>query len=101
MAFKKKCKVSSFFVKKVLIIIKFNDIIKLKIKKGRRKNKMRKIKKKINWLKIGALLLMISEIIIAFRIGNQVKGDLVLWKIYTACILFIPVNLMIIFSKNK
>lgn len=62
---------------------------------------MRKIKKKINWLKIGALLLMISEIIIVFRIGNQVKGDLVLWKIYTACILFIPVNLMIIFSKNK
>lgn len=62
---------------------------------------MRKIKKKVNWLKIGALLLMISEIIIAFRIGNQVKGDLVLWKIYTACILFIPVNLMIIFSKNK
>lgn len=62
---------------------------------------MRKIKKKVNWLKIGTLLLMISEIIIAFRIGNQVKGDLVLWKIYTACILFIPVNLMIIFSKNK
>lgn len=62
---------------------------------------MRKTKKRINWLKVVALLLMIAEILIAFRIGRLVKGDLILWKIYTACILFIPINVMIIFSKNK
>lgn len=62
---------------------------------------MKKTKKRINWLKVVALILMIIEILIAFRIGRLVKGDLVLWKIYTACILFIPINVMIIFSKNK
>ena len=62
---------------------------------------MKKTKKRINWLKVVALILMIIEILIAFRIGRLVKGDLVLWKIYTACILFIPINVIIIFSKNK
>lgn len=59
------------------------------------------MKKRINWLKIIALILTIIEILIAFKIGKLVKGDLTLWRIYTACILFIPINVMIIFTKRR
>lgn len=62
---------------------------------------MKRVKRKVNWFKVIALILMIIEIAIAFRIGRLVKGDLILWKIYSACLLFIPINVMIIFSKNK
>ena len=58
-------------------------------------------KRRINWIKVIALILMIIEIGIAFKIGRHVKGDLVLWKIYSACLIFIPIDMMIILCKKK
>lgn len=63
---------------------------------------MKKIKRRIYWGKVVALILLILEIAIAIRINNHyVKGDLNLWRIYTGCVLMIPVNVIIIFSKRK
>ena len=63
---------------------------------------MRKAKGKINWIKVLALLLTIIEIVIAITIDkNYIKGDLNTWRIYTICIIMIPVNIMIILSKRS
>lgn len=62
---------------------------------------MKKIKRRINWIKVVALIFMIIEIAIAFKIGRHVKGDLNLWRIYTGCVFFIPIDMMIILCKMK
>ena len=66
------------------------------------KTMLKKVRRNINWLKIIALILMIIEIIVAIRIDkNCIEGNLNLWRLYTGCILFIPVNVMIIFAKRS
>ena len=58
--------------------------------------------KKINWFKIACLILMIVELIIAFGIDkNLVKENITAWRLYIICIMFIPVNVMIIGTKRR
>lgn len=60
------------------------------------------MKKKINYYKIGALILMLVEIGIALFIDrDMVKQDLNAWRLYIACIMFIPINVMIIGTKRR
>ena len=57
--------------------------------------------KKVNYYKIGALILMMVELGIAIFIDKQaVKTDLNTWRLYVACIMFIPVNVMFIGAKQ-
>jgi len=59
------------------------------------------MKKKVNYYKIGALILMMVEIGIALFIDRDlVKSDITTWRLYCACILFIPVNVMFIGAKR-
>lgn len=59
------------------------------------------MKKKVNYYKIGALVLMMVEIWIAFFIDKDlVKSDINAWRLYCACIMFIPINVMIIGAKR-
>ena len=58
--------------------------------------------KKINWFKIACLILMIVELIIAFGIDkNLVKENITAWRLYILCIMFIPINVMIIGIKRR
>ena len=58
--------------------------------------------KKINWFKIACLILMIVELIIAFGIDkNLVKENITAWRLYIICIMFIPINVMIIGTKRR
>ena len=58
--------------------------------------------KKINWFKIACLILMIVELIIAFGIDkNLVKENITAWRLYIICIMFIPVNVIIIGTKRR
>lgn len=60
------------------------------------------MKKKLNWFKIIALILMLIEIGIALFVDRQlVKTDIWAWRLYIACIMFIPINVMYIFTKQK
>lgn len=59
------------------------------------------MKKKVNYYKIGALVLMMVEIWIAFFIDKDlVKSNINVWRLYCACIMFIPINVMIIGAKR-
>ena len=59
------------------------------------------MKKKINYYKIGALILMLVEIGIAIFVDKDVvKQDIIAWRLYVACIMCIPINVMIIGSKR-
>ena len=59
------------------------------------------MKKKLNYYKIGALILMLVEIGIAVWVDKGVaKENLLVWRLYVACIMFIPVNVMFICSKQ-
>ena len=58
--------------------------------------------KKVNWLKVVALILMIVEIVILFAIDkNAIKENINLWRLYVACIMFIPVNIVFIGTKRR
>ena len=60
------------------------------------------MKKKVNYYKIGALMLMLVEIWIAFCIDKDlVKQDLNTWRLYVACIMFIPINVIFIGAKRS
>ena len=57
--------------------------------------------KKVNYYKIGALILMMVELGIAIFINKEaVKADLTAWRFYLACIAFIPVNVAFICTKQ-
>lgn len=59
------------------------------------------MKKKLNYYKIGALILMLVEIGIAlFTDKALVKTSISVWRLYVACIMFIPVNVMFICAKQ-
>ena len=58
--------------------------------------------KKVNWFKVIALILLIVEVIIATVIDkNAIKENLNLWRLYVACVMFIPVNVIFISIKQK
>lgn len=59
------------------------------------------MRKKVNYYKIGALILMMVELGIAIFIDKEaVRADLNTWRLYVACILFIPVNIVFICTKQ-
>ena len=59
------------------------------------------MKKKVNWYKIGALVLMLVELWIAFCIDKtEVKENLNAWRLYVACVMLIPVNVAFICTKQ-
>ena len=60
------------------------------------------MKKRINYYKIGALILMLVEIGIAIWVDKDaVKQDITAWRLYVACIMCIPINVMFICAKRK
>lgn len=60
------------------------------------------MKKKVNYYKIGALVLLLVEIGIAIWVDQGVaKEDLLVWRLYVACIMCIPINVMYICAKRK
>lgn len=60
------------------------------------------MKKKVNYFKIGALILLLVEIGIAIWVDKGVaKEDLNVWRLYVACIMCIPINVMFICTKRK
>ena len=60
------------------------------------------MKKRINWFKVVALILMLIEIYIAFAIDKTlVKTDITTWRLYCMCIMFIPINLIYICIKGR
>lgn len=59
------------------------------------------MKKKVNYYKIGALIMMLVEIGIAIWVDQGVaKENLTVWRLYVACIMFIPINFMFICAKR-
>lgn len=59
------------------------------------------MKKKVNWYKIGALILLLVEIGIAFRIDQAVaKENITIWRLYVAIIMCIPINVIFICAKR-
>ena len=62
------------------------------------------MKKRINWFKVFALIMLILEIAIAIWVDkgctNCNKEQIWVWRAYVMCIMFIPINVMIIFSKK-
>lgn len=60
------------------------------------------MKKRINWFKIIILILTIIEVIIMFTTDrNAIKTNLNTWRLYCTCVMFIPINIMIIGTKRK
>jgi len=58
-------------------------------------------KKRINWFKVSALIMLILEVAIAVWVDNGYdKQQIWVWRAYVMCIMFIPINVMIIFSKK-
>ena len=59
-------------------------------------------KRKVNYYKVLALLLLIIEIGIAIWVDQGVvKESLLVWRLYVLCIMCIPINIMFIFAKRK
>ena len=59
------------------------------------------MKKKVNYYKIGALILMLVEIGIAFRVDQAVaKENITMWRLYIAMVMCIPINVMFICTKQ-
>jgi hypothetical protein len=59
------------------------------------------MKKKVNYYKIGALVLMLVEIGIAiFTDKELINNSMKVWRLYTLCVMFIPVNFMFICTKQ-
>ena len=60
------------------------------------------MKKKVNYYKIGALIMLLVEIGIAIWVDKGVaKENLLVWRLYVACIMFIPINVIFICTKRK
>lgn len=60
------------------------------------------MKKKVNFYKIGALILMLIEIGIALWVDKDaMKTDITLWRLYVACVMFIPINVIFICIKQR
>jgi len=60
------------------------------------------MKKRINYYKIGAFILLLVEIGIAIWVDQGVvEEDLLVWRLYVACIMCIPINVMFICIKRK
>ena len=60
------------------------------------------MKKKVNYYKIGALVLLLVEIGIAVWVDRGIpKKDIWVWRLYVACIMCIPINVMYICTKRK
>jgi len=60
------------------------------------------MRKRINWGKIIALVLMLIEIYIAFAIDKDlVRSNITTWRLYCMCIMFIPINLIYIGIKRR
>lgn len=60
------------------------------------------MKKKVNYYKIGALVFLLIEIWMLIFINKEaVKESINLWRLYVACIMFIPVNVIFICIKQK
>ena len=58
--------------------------------------------KKINYYKIGALILLLVEIaIVAWVDKGVVKENLLVWRLYVLIVMCIPINVMFICSKRK
>ena len=73
------------FVKYSIIVIKKEELIM----------------KKVNYLKIVALILLIIEIMIVIFIDKDlVKNNLETWRLYVMCIWFIPINIIFIAIKQ-
>lgn len=59
------------------------------------------MKKKVNYFKIGALIMLLVELGIAIWVDKGVvKEQLTVWRLYVACIMCIPINIMYIFTKQ-
>lgn len=60
------------------------------------------MKKKLNYFKIGALIMLLVEIGIAIWVDKGIEQEsLLVWRLYVACIMFIPVNFIFICTKKK
>ena len=60
------------------------------------------MRKRINWFKVIALILMLIEICIAFAIDKDlVKANMTAWRLYCMCVMFIPINLIYILIKRR
>lgn len=58
------------------------------------------MKKRINWLKIIALILTIIELLIVLCMDHQmIQESLNAWRLYTCCVLFIIMNTLFICTK--
>lgn len=59
------------------------------------------MKKKLNYWKILALILLIIEIgFVVWVDKEKVKENLIAWRLYAGCIMCIPVNIMFIYAKR-
>ena len=60
------------------------------------------MKKKVNYYKIGALVLMLVEMGIAiFTKRELLETNLTAWRLYVLIVAFIPINVMFIGTKQK
>ena len=60
------------------------------------------MKKKLNYYKVVALVLLLVELGIAIFINKDlVKQSLTAWRLYIACVIFIPINIIFILIKQK
>ena len=54
------------------------------------------MKKKLNYYKVGALILMLVEIGVAIWVDKGVaKEDLTVWRLYASMIMCIPINFIL------
>lgn len=59
------------------------------------------MKKRVNYYKVVALVLMVVEIYIAFSVDKElVRNNINAWRLYSMCVYFIPINAMIIGTKR-
>lgn len=59
------------------------------------------MKKKVNYYKIGALVLLLVQLGIAFRVDQAVaKENITIWRLYIAMVMCIPINVMFICTKQ-
>ena len=58
--------------------------------------------KRLNYYKIGALVMLIVEIAVAIWMDRGVaKEDLWIWRLYVLLMMCIPINVMYICKKRK
>lgn len=58
------------------------------------------MKKKVNCYKVGALVLMLIEVGIMLFTKKETLQNLNTWRLYLACIMCIPINIMFICTKK-